>query len=476
VGDKGEIMKLWGGRFEKETEDIAMAFSASLSFDRRLASYDLQVSEVHAMALEECGVLTSEERDRIVTALMQMEEEMDKGTFPFSDDEDIHTAVERVLVDRLGEVGAKLRTGRSRNDQVVADLRLYLMDMSVRMCQRLMSLMEAVLGQAENNLGVIMPGFTHLQPAQPVLLSHHLLAYFEMFKRDVGRLMETRRRMDCCPLGSGALAGVTFPLNRKGMAEELGFREVTANSIDAVSDRDFVADFLYACSMTAVHMSRLAEELILWITPRFGFLVLDEAYATGSSIMPQKANLDVAELARGKTGRIIGHLVSLLTMLKGLPLAYNRDLQEDKEGLFDTVDQMEASIEVMAGVLATASFNASKMREAAIEGYSNATDLADHLVRKGRPFLEAHELVGKLIRLCLEKGVSLEELPLEDIQRYVPDIGEDVFEHLSIDECVKARSLPGGTAPDTVEQAAKDARSWLEAERERWLAEFLHST
>ena len=473
---KGGVMKLWGGRFEKETEDKVLAFSESLSFDKRLAPYDLQVSEVHAMALEECGVLTSEERDRIVTALMDMEGEMDKGTFPFSDDEDIHTAIERVLVDRLGEVGAKLRTGRSRNDQVAADLRLYLMDRSVRLCQRLMDLMEAILGQAEGNLGTAMPGFTHLQPAQPVLLSHNLLAYFEMFKRDVGRLMEARRRMDCCPLGSGALAGVTFPLNRKGMAEELGFKEVTANSIDAVADRDFAADFLYACSMTAVHISRLAEEMVLWVTPRFGFLTLDEAYATGSSMMPQKANPDVAELARGKTGRIVGHLVALLTMLKGLPLAYNRDLQEDKEGLFDAADQLEGSIEVMAGALASATFDSERLQEAAVEGYSNATDLADYLVRRGVPFLEAHDIVGRLVRLCLDKEIGLQELPLEDFKRVEPRIEEDVYEHLPLEECIKARSLPGGTAPDTVEEALKDARRWLEAERERWLAEFLHST
>jgi len=469
------MMKLWGGRFEKETEETVMAFSASLSFDRRLAPYDLQVSEVHAMTLEECGVLTAEERDRIVAALVDMEEEMEKGTFPFSQDEDIHTAVERVLVERLGELGAKLRAGRSRNDQVVADLRLYLMDRSVRLCQGLMNLMEAVLSQAEGNLGVVMPGFTHLQPAQPVLLSHHLMAYFEMFRRDVGRLMEARARMDRCPLGSGALAGVTFPLNREWMAEELGFKGVTANSIDAVSDRDFVADFLYACGMTAVHVSRLAEEMVLWATPRFGFLELDEAYSTGSSIMPQKVNPDVAELARGKTGRVIGHLVSLLTMLKGLPLAYNRDLQEDKEGVFDAADQVEAILEVMAGALATAAFDAERLRMAAVEGYTNATDLADYLVRKGVPFLEAHESAGKLVRICLEREVGLEELPLEEYRRVEPRIEEDVYRCLSIDECLKARSLQGGTAPGTVEQAVKDARDWLEAERERMIAEFLHS-
>ena len=466
-------MKLWGGRFEKETEDLVHAFSSSLSFDRRLAPYDLKVSEAHVLALEECGVLTPDEREQVISALRVMKEEMEQGTFPLSDDEDIHTAVERVLVERLGDTGARLRAGRSRNDQVVAGLRLYLMDESVRLCQRLMNLMEVILEQAEGNLGVVMPGFTHLQPAQPVLLSHHLLAYFEMFKRDLGRLVEARRRMDRCPLGSGALAGVTFPLNREMLAEELGFSEVTANSIDAVSDRDFVADFIYACSMIAMHLSRLAEEIILWSTPRFGFINLDEAYATGSSIMPQKANPDVAELVRGKTGRIMGHLVSVLTMLKGLPLAYNRDLQEDKEGLFDAVDQLSSMLVVIAGALASAAFDAERLRGAAGEGFTNATDLADYLVRRGVPFLEAHGVVGKLVRLCMEMGIELKELPLEEFQRLDPRVGKDVYDHLSLDTCVRARDLPGGTAPARVEQAVEEARHWLEAERERWLSNYL---
>jgi len=454
-------MKLWGGRFEKETEYLVHSFSSSLSFDRRLAPYDLEVSEAHALALEDCGVLQAEERESIVAALHAMKDEIEDGTFPFADDEDIHSAVERVLVERIGDSGAKLRAGRSRNDQVAADLRLYLMDVSTHINRRLRDLMQAILEQAEANLGVIMPGFTHLQPAQPVLLSHHLLAYFEMFKRDTERLGEARRRIDDCPLGSGALAGVTYPLDREMIAGELGFGSVTANSIDAVCDRDFVADHLYACCMAAVHLSRLAEEIVLWCTPRFGFVVLDEAYATGSSIMPQKANPDVAELVRGKSGRVIGHLMAVMVMLKGLPLAYNRDLQEDKEGLFDATDQLASMLEVTARALAAASFDAGRLREAAAEGYSNATDLADYLVHKGAPFLQAHTSAGKLVRICLERGIGLEELPLQDYRSIEPLVDEGVFDHLSLEACVKARDLPGGTAPDRVEEALSAARDWL---------------
>ncbi len=454
-------MKLWGGRFEKKTDEMVHAFSSSLSFDQRLASYDLEVSEAHALALEECGVITPEEREGITLALSRIKEELEKGSFPFSDDEDIHSAVERMLVERLGEAGAKLRTARSRNDQVVADLRLYVMNAAGRIYKRLAALEAVILDQAEENLGAIMPGFTHLQPAQPVLLSHHLLAYFEMFRRDLKKLTEAKQSADRCPLGSGSLAGVAYHLNREMLAGKLGFGGITANSIDAVSDRDFVADFLYACSMIAVHLSRLAEEIILWSTPLFGFLNLDEAYTTGSSIMPQKANPDVVELTRGKTGRVIGHLVSLLTMLKGLPLAYNRDLQEDKEGLFDTTDQIGSMLEVIAGTLATATFDSDRLLKAAAEGYSNATDLADYLVGKGMPFLDAHSVGGKLVRLCMEKEIKLEELPLQEYQKLEPRIKEDVYQYLSLEACVKARDLPGGTAPARVEQALKDARRWF---------------
>jgi argininosuccinate lyase len=458
-------MKLWGGRFEKETEELVHTFSSSLSFDQRLAPYDLKVSEAHALALEECGVLSAEEREGIVSALREMRDEIQRDVFPFRDDEDIHTAVERVLVERLGDTGAKLRAGRSRNDQVVADLRLYLIDVSSRIGRRLLDMIEVLLDQAEANLGTVMPGFTHLQPAQPVLLSHHLLAYFEMFKRDYERMKDAKPRLDLCPLGSGALAGVTFRLNREMIAEELGFGGTTSNSMDAVSDRDFVADHLYLCSMASVHLSRLAEEIILWSTPRFGFISLDEAYTTGSSIMPQKSNPDVAELVRGKVGRMIGHLVSMLTVLKGLPLAYNRDLQEDKEGLFDASEQLVSMLEVTARTLASATFDSECLREAAGEGFPNATDLADYLVRKGVPFLQAHESVGKIVRLCIARGSSLEEISLADYRELEPRIEGDIYEHISLDACIQARDLPGGTATSRVEGALAAARAWLEYER-----------
>lgn len=458
---------MWGGRFHKETEAIVHRFTSSLSFDRRLALHDLRVSEAHALALRECGVLSPQECEEMLAAMEEMRREIQDGTFPFRDDEDIHSAVERVLVERLGETGARLRTGRSRNDQVAADLKLYLMEEAEEMSQRLVEFMGVLLDLAEENMGVIMPGFTHLQPAQPILLSHHLLAYFEMFKRDMERFAQARSRMDSCPLGSGALAGVSYPLDRWFLADELGFGGITANSVDAVSDRDFAADFLYAAALTAVHLSRLAEEIILWTTPRFGFLRMDEAYTTGSSIMPQKANPDLAELVRGKTGRMIGHLVSLLVVLKGQPLAYNRDLQEDKEGVFDAVDQLRSMLEVMTAALRTAVFDRDRMREAAAEGFLNATDLADYLVRKGIPFLKAHETAGRAVRLCLERGILLEELPLQEFQALDPAIGEDVYQCLSLEECVRSRDLPGGTSPAQVERALEEARRWLDAERRR---------
>ncbi len=455
-------MRLWGGRFEKETERLAHAFSASLSFDRRLAPYDLAVSEAHAHALEGCGVLSAEEAERIVSALREMGREMEEGSFPFRDDEDIHSAVERSLVERVGESGARLRAGRSRNDQVAADMRLFLKDACDQLQRRLLELMRALLEQAQAGRGVIMPGFTHLQPAQPVLLSHHLLAYFEMFKRDAERFAQSRRRLDSSPLGSGALAGVTFPLDRRRMADELGFAEVSANSMDAVSDRDFVTDHLYACAVTALHLSRLAEEVVLWSSPPFAFLALDEAYATGSSIMPQKANPDMAELVRGKSGRVIGHLVAAMTMLKGLPLAYNRDLQEDKEGTFDATDQLSSMLEITARVLATAAFRPGRMRELAGVGYANATDLADYLVRKGVPFLRAHEAAGKLVRACLQRGIPLQDLEIEEYKAVEPLVEEDIYGHLTLEACVEARDLPGGTAPGRVDEALREARAWLD--------------
>ena len=467
-------MKLWGGRFEKETDRLVFSFTQSLSFDRRLLPYDIRVTRAHARVLGECGVLDPAEMERVLRLLEELEGEAERGEFGFSGEEDVHTAVERRLVERLGETGGKLRTARSRNEQVSADLRLMVMEECGQLLQLLGRLMEVILEKAEDYLGAVMPGYTHLQPAQPVLLSHHLLAYFEMFKRDAGRFLQARRSADACPLGSGALAGVTFPLDRRLMAEELGFSGITANSMDAVSDRDFVLDFLHACVMVMSHLSRLGEEVVLWCSPAFGFAVLDEAFATGSSMMPQKMNPDVAELVRAKGGRVLGSYVALAQVLKGLPLTYNRDLQEDKENLFDALDQVKRCLRVMAEMLSTMEFRTDRMREAAGEGYTNATDLADYLARKGLPFLRAHEVAGRLVRLCHERGIGLAELPLEDYRRVEPAVEEDVYEAISLDKCVEARDLEGGTAPSRVEEALREARDWLEGEMEKWVGGYLH--
>lgn len=467
-------MKLWGGRFEKETDRLVFAFTESLSFDRRLLPYDIRVTRAHARALGECGVLDAGELERVLGVLEDLEAEAERGLFSFSGEEDVHTAVERRLVERLGETGAKLRTARSRNDQVSADLRLLVMEETGQVLQLLGRLMGVILDKAEAYLGAVMPGYTHLQPAQPVLLSHHLLAYFEMFKRDTSRFVQARRSADACPLGSGALAGVTFPLNRRLMAEELGFSHVTANSMDAVSDRDFVLDFLHACVAVMSHLSRLGEEIVLWCSPAFGFVVLDEAFATGSSMMPQKMNPDVAELVRAKGGRVLGSYVALAHVLKGLPLTYNRDLQEDKENLFDALDQVKGCLRVMAEMLARLEFRVDVMRRAAGDGYTNATDLADYLTRKGLPFLKAHEAVGRLVRLCHERGIRLEELPLEDYRRVEPAVEDDVYEAISLERCVEARDLEGGTASPRVEEALREARDWLEGEMEKWMGGYLH--
>lgn len=462
-------MKLWGGRFSKEMSGDTLAFTRSLQYDQRLGPFDLAITRVHASALHRCGVLSGEELRAIHAALREMEEELESGTFPFQpDDEDIHTALERVLVERVGEAGARLRTARSRNDQVAADMRLYVKRESSAMARLLTGLCDALLRQAKDHLGAIMPGFTHLQPAQPLLLSHHLHAYLEMFRRDLDRLRAAGRSADVCPLGSGALAGVTFSLDRRLMAEELGFSSISSNSVDAVSDRDFLADFLYALCMAAVHMSRLCEELVLWSSPQFGMVELDEAYATGSSLMPQKKNPDIAELMRGRAAQAIGVLLQLMALLKGLPLAYNRDLQEDKEATFSLVEGIKSGIRALTGMVGTLTFNVSRMRELASQGHLTATDLADYLVRKGLPFLKAHEVAGKAVRLCLGKGVELADLSLEELASLHPSIERDVFEHIRTEAAVEMRDLPGGTATRRVREALQEAQEWLEKEMEDW--------
>ncbi len=469
-------MKLWGGMFEKETEESVHLFTRSLDYDVRLYPYDLRASRCHAEALREAGILNDEECAAIVRALHDIEHELDAGQFAFAaDDEDIHSAVERSLMERLGAVGGKLRTARSRNDQVAADLRLYLKDDCLATGRLIVGMNDALVCAAEGCPESPMPGYTHMQPAQPVLFSHHLMAYFEMFKRDLERFLQARRRLDVCPLGSGSLAGVAYDLDRDKMAEELGFAAISANSMDAVGDRDFVAEVLFAASITAVHLSRLAEEIVLWSAPEFGYVVLDDAYSTGSSIMPQKRNPDVAELVRGKCSRLVGHLTGVLGMMKGLPLAYNRDLQEDKEAVFDGLDTLKGCLTVLAGLVSTLEPQPERMRAAALEGYANATDLADYLVRKGLPFREAHETVGTIVKECLRRGIRLDQMDLAEFRSIEPLIEDDVFGFISLEAVLAARTLAGGTAPARVAAALKDARRWVKDERERLMDSFLDS-
>ncbi|HBT46722.1 MAG TPA: argininosuccinate lyase [Peptococcaceae bacterium] len=458
-------MKLWGGRFRKETDRLVEDFHSSLSFDRRLYRHDIRGSIAHARMLAAVGLLSQEEAAKIVRGLEEILADIEAGRVSFDiGAEDIHMNIEKLLTEKVGEAGKKLHTARSRNDQVALDLRLYLKD-EIREISRLLSRLQQVLVDlAEKHLFTLMPGYTHLQKAQPVTLAHHLLAYFEMFERDQGRLEDCMKRLDVCPLGSGALAGTALPIDRRLVAAELGFKDISANSLDAVSDRDFAVEFLAAASLIMMHLSRLGEEIVLWCTEEFGFVELDDAYSTGSSMMPQKKNPDVAELVRGKTGRVYGHLMGLLTVLKGLPLAYNKDLQEDKEAVFDTVDTLKGCLLVMAPLLATARFKEERMRAAARQGFSNATDVAEYLVMKGVPFREAHRIVGSLVLYCLDKGCNLGDLSLAELQRYSPAFEDDIIEYLTVEACVKRRRIPGGPSPEAVREALARARDLL-AER-----------
>ncbi len=454
-------MKLWGGRFEKETDAQAAVFLHSFRFDIRLARHDLRGSIAHARMLARQGIVSEEEGARLVAGLEALAREVDDGANPFPPDaEDIHSAVEAVLRERLGDVAGKIHTARSRNDQVVTDLRLWLREEGEGIEERLRELQAVLLDQAERHTETVMPGFTHLQPAQPVVLAHHLLAYFWMLDRDRSRLADGLRRMDFCPLGAGALAGTGFPLDRHGVAADLGFARPTPNSMDAVADRDFVVEFLAFAALCVTHLSRLAQEITMWAAPPFGFIALDDAYATGSSIMPQKKNPDVAELTRGKTGRVIGHLVGMLTVLKGLPLTYNSDLQEDKEALFDTVDTLKGALGVFAGMMATATFCPDRMAAAAGQGYATATDVADDLARRGTPFREAHEIVGRLVAYCEARGSALEELTLDELREFWPDAPADYRLNTPL-QSAESRDSYGGTAPARVrEQLAEAKAAW----------------
>jgi argininosuccinate lyase len=454
--------KPWAGRFTEATDAFVEAFTASVAFDQRLARHDIEGSKAHARMLAKIGVLTEPERDAIVAGLDAIRADIERGEFVWSVRlEDVHMNIEARLTERIGEVGKKLHTGRSRNDQVATDIRLYLRDEVDGIALLLRRLQDALLDLAEREAETIMPGFTHLQVAQPVSFGHHLLAWFEMLERDHARLLDCRKRINVMPLGAAALAGTTFPLDRDYTAALLGFDRPAANSLDAVSDRDFAIEFTACASLIMMHLSRFSEELVLWTSAQFGFVDLPDAFCTGSSIMPQKKNPDVPELVRGKSGRVFGHLVGLLTLMKGQPLAYNKDNQEDKEPLFDTVDTVRNSLRAFADMAPQLQPNRVAMREAALKGYATATDLADYLVRQGLPFRDAHEVVGKAVRLGIDTGRDLSALTLDELQALSPAIEADVFDVLTLEGSIQARNHLGGTAPEQVRRAIATARAGL---------------
>jgi argininosuccinate lyase len=461
-------MKLWGGRFTKPTNELVEEFTASIPFDQRLAAQDIRGSLAHVKMLGACGIIPQADADRIAEGLRIVQEKLSRGELGFSiQHEDVHMNVEKHLIDEIGPVGGKLHTGRSRNDQVALDMHLYLKEETEEIVQHLVRLVEVLNAKAEEYLDVIIPGYTHLQRAQPVLLAHHLLAYVGMFRRDVERLQDAYKRIDMMPLGSGALAGTTFPINRQMVADELGFARLYENSMDAVSDRDFILEFLAASSILMMHLSRFCEELVLWSSTEFGFVELDDAFCTGSSIMPQKKNPDVAELVRGKTGRVYGHLIGLLTVLKGLPLAYNKDLQEDKEGMFDTVYTVKTSLILFAGMIETMQVRRANLEKAVREDFSNATDLADYLVRKGMPFRQAHEVIGKTVLYCIQHGKFLADLTLAEYQEFSELFEEDLFAAIDIRTVVDARASKGGTGTASVQEQIGLVKKWLEEIREQ---------
>ena len=454
---------LWGGRFTSESDPSFAEFNNSFSFDRRLFAMDVRASVAHCNALVAAGVLNAEEATKIKAGLETILEkgQADGGYFDEHASEDVHSFVEARLVEMIGEAGRKLHTGRSRNDQVATDLRLWLRETLDRLSRQVRSTQEALLDLAELKPDAVLPGYTHLQRAQPILFAHWCLAYFEMLSRDRERLAETRRRVNILPLGSAALAGASFPIDREAVARELAFDSASRNSVDAVSDRDFCVEFVSACSLVMIHLSRFAEEVILYSTSEFGFFELSDAVATGSSLMPQKKNPDAMELVRGKAGRVFGQLVSLLTMLKGLPLAYNKDMQEDKEAIFGAFDTTNACLEVTALVLRNVKLNEERMLAAASQGMMNATELADYLVRKGIPFRQAHETVGRIVVKAISSGVELGEFSLAELSSFSSEITNDVFAALTLEQTLASKSIMGGTAPERVAEALASARTLL---------------
>ncbi|MEK6735522.1 MAG: argininosuccinate lyase [Pseudomonadota bacterium] len=454
--------KTWSGRFNEPVSELVERYTASVSFDRRLAEYDIQGSLAHAQMLSAQGIISHDDLVAIEQGLHQIRDEILKDQFIWLQElEDVHLNIEKRLTALVGDAGKRLHTARSRNDQVATDIRLYLRASIDQIIELIQAMQHALINLAEKHIHTVMPGFTHLQIAQPISFGHHLMAYFEMLKRDTDRLTDCRKRVNQLPLGAAALAGTSYPINRELTADILGFEGVCANSLDAVSDRDFAIEFCACAALIMTHLSRLSEELILWMNPGFGFIELADRFCTGSSIMPQKKNPDVPELVRGKTGRINGHLVALLTLMKAQPLAYNKDNQEDKEPLFDTVDTLVDTLRIYADMLTGVQVNQATMRQAALRGFATATDLADYLVRKGIPFRDAHEIVAKTVQFAEQKGCDLSDLALTELQIFSSHIDADIFSFLTLDGSMESRKHIGGTAPEQVQAAINQARKWL---------------
>ena len=457
---------MWGGRFSKTTDEMINEFQASIGFDKRMYHEDIAGSIAHATMLAKCGIITDEDKEAIVKGLKDILKQIDAGSFDFSVDlEDIHMNIEKRLTDAIGEAGGRLHTARSRNDQVALDTHMYIRRQVTEVQREIQNLQQALVETAEKNQDVIMPGYTHLQRAQPILFAHHLLAYFGMLSRDFARFEGVYQRADIMPLGAGALAGTTFPIDREFVARQLNFEHIYGNSLDAVSDRDYIMEFLAAASILMVHLSRLSEETILWCSREFSFVELDDAHCTGSSMMPQKKNPDVSELVRGKTGRVIGHLMAMLTTVKGLPLAYNKDLQEDKEGIFDAIDTVKFSLAVYAQLIRGMKVRKDVMKRAVTEDFSNATDLADYLVKKGMPFRQAHAVSGTAVHDCIAKGKYLEDMTLAEFQQLSPLFAADIKEAIRPETCVRNRNSLGDTSYNQVERQLTAAKELLSAEQ-----------
>lgn len=456
------MAQLWGGRFKGETDDLVYAFNASINFDKRLYRQDIEGSKAHVTMLGRQGVLSAEDTGSILAGLDSILNDIEAGSLEITSEyEDIHSFVEAVLTERIGDAGKRLHTGRSRNDQVALDMKLYIRDEIDQITVLLRELLETVLNLMKEHIDTYMPGFTHLQKAQPVTFAHHMGAYFEMFRRDIGRLTDCRKRLNECPLGSGALAGTTYPLDREYTAELLGFDIATRNSMDSVSDRDYLIEFLSDLSLIMMHLSRLSEEIIIWNSNEYGFVELDDAYSTGSSIMPQKKNPDIAELTRGKCGRVYGDLMTLLTVMKGIPLAYDKDIQEDKEAAFDAIDTVHGCVRLMNGMLATMKIDPGAMERSAVKGFTNATDVADYLVTRGVPFRDAHSYVGQIVLKCIERGCAIEDLSLDELREICPEFREDVYEAISLQACVERRRTKGAPGLDPMQDEIDEAEEYL---------------